>query len=809
MKISYNWLKDYLGIDLDANKVSEILTEIGLEVEGLAHIEAIPGGLQGIIVGEILSVEKVPDTEKLQITSINIGGEENLPIVCGAPNVTVGQKVAVATVGSMLHPIEGEPFKIKKSKIRGQLSMGMLCAEDEIGLGAGHDGIMELDPNAPVGAALKSVVEAGEDDYIFDIGLTPNRSDATGHFGVAKDLAAYLRFHNDAAFPVDLPSVEHFKVDNNTYPIAVKIEDELACPRYSGITISNVTVKESPKWLQERLLSIGLRPINNIVDITNFILHELGQPLHAFDADKIDNRQIIVRKANADEHFVTLDEKERSLTDRDLMICNSNGGMCIAGVFGGVHSGVTESTKHIFLESACFEAIGLRKTSSHHNLRTDAAMRFEKGTDPNFTVYALKRAILMIQELAGGEISSEIVDVYPKTIESSPITVNYDAFRNVAGTEISNEQVLQILNALEIEIINNDEQSASVKVPTNKVDVLREVDVWEELLRIYGYNNIPIPTMLKSTIQNQEGVDKNAVFNQTAEFLVAKGFFETMSTSISNDDYYKDQEKDWIPLLNSLSSEHNIMRKDILHGGLKSIGHNLAHNNKLLKIFEFGSIYQPKVEGGYKETEQLGIFMSGAVETESWQTTTCSTDFYNLKKIVVDLLRKNGVIKYQVSESSSELFAYGLDFGRPHASPIATIGQVKNAYLSRFNIEQSVFAAIIDWKSILKAAAKNKVLFSPIGKYPSVRRDLALLLDQNITFEAIERLAKQQCKPILKEVNLFDIYVDAEKLGDDKKSYAISLTFNDPRKTLTDKEIDKLMSKLTGKLKSDYNAVLR
>ncbi len=809
MKVSYNWIKQYLNIDLPADEVANMLTEIGLEVEGIEKKQQVEGGLNGLVVGHVLSAEKHPNADKLRVTKVDVGGENPLPIVCGAPNVAAGQKVVVATVGTTLFPVEGDSFKIKKSKIRGEESQGMICAEDEIGIGHDHDGIIVLPEDTATGTPAAQVFDLKE-DYLFEIGLTPNRSDATCHLGVAQDLYAALVINNDFKGTVDVPSVDNFKIDNNTKSVSIKVEDEHLCPRYAGISISNVTVKESPDWLKERLMSIGINPKNNIVDITNFILHELGQPLHAFDASKVGGG-IIVKTLPQGTKFNTLDEVERTLHEEDLMICNGDSvPMCIAGVFGGVDSGVKESTTEIFLESACFNAQSLRKSGKRHNLRTDACMRYEKGADPSLPVYALKRAAMLIKELAGGEISSEIIDVYPTPIEKAEVTVRYKQVNRITGVEIPTEKVDRILAAMEMETVAKDQDSITIKIPTNKVDVLREIDVIEEILRIYGFNNIPVPNTVNSALAASPAIDKNKLQNQISDYLVANGFSEAMANSISNSKYY-DGDDLVVPLLNSLSSELDVLRKNMLFSGLNAIELNQNQSNHDLKFFEFGKTYE-KSENGYKENEFLSVFIVGNKAAESWQAVTTNADFFDLKKLVVNVIKRLGADKGLVAENiKDEELVYGIQMGLPRNAPILKMGRINVKLQKQFGIKATteIYYALINWKAAVKRIAKKKITYTPMPKFPASRRDLALLIDKQVSFAQIEQIARKNGKKILKSVNLFDIYEDADKIGDDKKSYAVSFVFQDETKTLTDKEIDKIMNRMIETYEKELGASLR
>lgn len=808
MKISYNWLKQYLDIDMPAEKVGQILTDIGLEVEGIEKKQSIEGGLQGLVVGHVLSAEKHPDADKLKLTTVDVGNGEPLPIVCGAPNVAQGQKVIVATVGTMLYPVEGEGFKIKKSKIRGQLSMGMICAEDEIGLGESHDGIMVVDENAAVGTPAAQVFDLKE-DHIFEIGLTPNRSDATNHIGVAQDLLAALTVNYDYKGEITLPSVADFKIDNNNLPISVEVENAEACPRYSGITISGVKIQPSPAWLQDALKAIGVKCINNIVDITNFILHEIGQPLHAFDASAITGNKVVVKNLTEGSTFVTLDEVERKLSANDLMICNAEEGMCIAGVFGGIKSGVKDTTTDIFLESACFNAVSIRKTAGRYNLRTDAAMRFEKGSDPNITVYALKRAALLIKELAGGTISSDIVDVYPTKVEKPTVNIRFAQINRVAGHDIAAEKVTAILSAMGMNPQPVGGESLNVTVPTNKVDVLREIDVLEEVLRVFGFNNIPLKSNINASLAYKPAIDTNELYNSTANFLVANNFVEMMANSISNSKYHEGDET-IVPLLNSLNNHLDILRKSMAISGLEAIKENQRHKNFNLRLFEFGKTYHKKEEGDFKEQSFLTLFINGAQTEESWKGAAEQSNFYQLKQLTIQLLNVLGINHFEPSQFNDEQFLFGLALST-HGSPnpFAKIGQLRKSLTKQFDVNGDVFYAEINWDSVIKQLKKKKVKFSELPKFPSTRRDLALVIDKNIEFGAIEKIATRTGKKLLKSVNLFDIFEDESKIGAGKKQYAVSFTFQDVNKTLTDKEIDKLMQKLISEFQKQLSANLR
>ncbi|MEM9822763.1 MAG: phenylalanine--tRNA ligase subunit beta [Bacteroidota bacterium] len=818
MKISLNWLKDYLSIDLDPDKISEILTDIGLEVEGMETVESIKGGLAGVLVGEVKTCQQHPNADRLSLTTVDVGREQDLQIVCGAPNVAAGQKVMVATIGTTLHFSDGNEVKIKKGKIRGEHSEGMICAEDELGIGDSHEGIIVLPNEVAVGTAASDYFEI-ETDVVYDIGLTPNRSDATSHTGVAKDLAAALKINYEHAGTVKMPDVSGFKVDQQNYPIEVVVEDALACPRYTGVTITGLTVKESPNWLKNRLKAIGVRPINNIVDATNFILHELGQPLHAFDADQISGRKVIVKQLPEGSKFLSLDKVERTLHSQDLMICDGESkGMCIAGVFGGINSGVTENTKNVFLESAHFNAKSIRRTSTRHLLRTDAAVCFEKGSDPNLTRYALQRAVLLFQELAGGEVASEIIDIYPTTIDPVKVEVQYDRINRLIGVAIAPEKVKEILRAMAMGIVDETATGLTVAVPTNKVDVVREVDVIEEILRIYGFNQVPVPTYIKSAIMLREKPDKQKVRNVVGDLLMSCGFNEMMAVSLTQSNYYKDSmpiPEQQLVYVNNTSNIHlDIMRPNMLLSGLEAIQHNQNRQSADLKLYEFGHSYL-QLEEGFKEEAHLSLWLSGHQSGESWLNKDHAVvTYHTLKAYVHQVMARLGFGNYQQTalgqqgENSVMELTYGL---RYHRGPqiLVEFGKVRSALVKQMGIKQEVFYADFKWDTILRALKKQKIDFEELTKYPSVRRDLALVIDNSINFDDIAVIAKKTGKKLLKDINLFDVYKNEEQLGKDKKSYAVSFIFEDPTKTLKDKEVDKIMNKLIEQYEGKLGAKIR
>lgn len=813
MKLALNWLKEYTDINLPPQKVGEILTDIGLEVEGEEEVESIPGGLAGLVVGEVKECGKHPGADKLSLTKVDVGGEELLQIVCGAPNVAAGKKVVVATVGTMLYPLAGDPFKIKKGKIRGEVSMGMLCAEDEIGLGTDHDGIIILPAATKVGTLVKDYYEL-ENDYIYEIGLTPNRSDGTNQTGSAKDLAAALKINYGHSGEVRMPSVADFKVDNHDLPVQVTVENTEACPRYSGVSISGVTIKESPDWLKTRLMSIGVRPISNVVDITNFVLHELGQPLHAFDADKITGKTIIVKNLPKGTKFQSLDEVERKLIATDLMICDGDSnGMCIAGVFGGLKSGVTDETTNIFLEAAHFNAKTTRRTSFHHDLRTDAAKVFEKGSDPNITVYALKRAAQLIKELAGGKIASEIVDIYPTEIKRAEIKVAYRNVERLIGVHIPKEEIRAILEAMEMEILEDGETDFVVAVPTNKADVTREADLIEEILRIYGFNKVPIPTQVKNSVVATKRPSPQELRNVLGDYLSANGFNEIMAVSLTKSSYAREilpiPEEELVFVNNTSNITLDVMRPTMLFSGLEAIAHNQNRRSIDLKIFESGKTYKTTEEGGHKETQHLSLFLTGQKASENWQKTgQVPADFYTLKAYVNNVLARLGVTGFQEDNLKDDIFSMGYKYFRGQQT-VATFGKVQKKIVKAMGIKSDVYYADINFDALIKAAKKHKIGYEELNKFPTVRRDLNLIIDNSISFNDIVKNARKTNKKSLKDINLFDVYVNEEQLGADKKAYAVSFIFEDKTKTLVDKFVDKEMNKLIQVFERNLNAQIK
>lgn len=814
MKVSLNWLRQYIDIDKTPSEIEEILTDIGLEVEGEEVYETITGGLKGLVIGAVKSCEKHPNANKLSVTKVDVGGDRLLDIVCGAPNVAAGQKVVVATVGTTIYPAEGDPIKMKKSKIRGEVSEGMICAEDEIGLGSSHAGIMVLPEDAKVGTAASEYFQI-ETDTVIEIGLTPNRSDATSHMGVAEDLAARLKIQYGHSGEITRPSVAAFEAKADL-PIEVEVENYTACPRYSGIVVKNIQVKPSPDWLKHRLEAIGVRSINNVVDITNFVLHELGQPLHAFDYDKVKGNKVIVKNLAQDTAFTTLDEVERKLQAEDLMICNGESeGMCIAGVFGGMTSGVTEATTTIFLESAYFEPRALRRTSTRHLLRTDAAKCYEKGADPNITIYALQRAVLLLQELAGGEVASEIIDLYPNPIEPVEVVVKYANIRKLIGVEIPTDKILEILDALKMTVSNVTAEGFTVAVPTNKHDVTREADVIEEILRIYGFNQVEFSDRLNSTLAYSDGVTKQYLQETISNVLAGSGFHEMMSLSITQSKYHKEIlpiEDQQLVYINNTSNQHlDIMRPTMLFSGLEAIVRNQNRQHSDLKLYEFGKTYlnaSTDEAAKFIETAHLAMFITGQQSQENWLEPSKAVSYYTLKSYVDNTLRKLNMDGFQVKPLQNDIWVYGLQYHRGKQI-LAEFGRVHGGILRKMDIKQEVYFADIQWDSIYKTANKSKIHVQDLPKYPFVRRDLALVLDKAVSFGDVVKIAKKQAKKLLKDVNLFDVYENDEQIGKGKKSCAVSFIFQDEQKTLKDKDIEKLMNKLVKTYEIQLNATIR
>ncbi|QXP62363.1 phenylalanine--tRNA ligase subunit beta [Polaribacter sp. HaHaR_3_91] len=808
MKISYNWLQQFLQIDWEPVKTGELLTDLGLEVEGIETKESIKGSLKGIVVGKVLTCIQHPNADRLKVTTVDLGLENPVQIVCGAPNVAAGQKVPVATIGTTLYDEKGDGFKIKKGKIRGEESHGMICAEDELGLGKGHDGILVLDKKLKTGTPVAEVFKI-ETDYVFEIGLTPNRSDAMSHFGVARDLRAGL-IQQDIKLELISPSVSNFHVDERTLRVDVEVESKEATPRYCGITITDIEVKDSPEWIQNRLKAIGLTPKNNIVDITNYVLHELGQPLHAFDAQKIKGNKILVKTLEEGTKFTTLDEVERELSSEDIMICDGDSNpLCIAGVFGGLHSGVTKYTKSIFLESAYFNPVSVRKTAKRHALNTDASFRFERGIDINTTEYALKRAALLIEEYAGGKLASDVSDFYPVKIEDFQVFLSFEHVYRLIGQEIPKETIKNILASLEIKINSVTNGGLGLTIPSYRTDVQREADIIEEILRVYGYNNIEFSHKLNTSISfdsNKETKIENVIANQ----LSALGFNETMANSLTKPEYTalseNINEEANVEMLNPLSNDLKVLRQSLLFSGLESVSYNINRKNNSLQFYEFGKTYH-KYNEKYEENKHLTLFVTGNRTKESWSVASKSTDFFYLKGVITSLLSRLGIDKVKSSPSKQDIFSEGISFGLGKIK-LVEFGVVKASLLKEFGIKQEVLFADFNWDTILKLVGNKNIKVSELSKFPIVKRDLALLLDSKVSFNEVYNLAFQAEKKLLKEVDLFDVY-EGDKLPEGKKSYAISFLLQDETKTLADKQIDKIMQKLQQSFEKNLEAVLR
>ena len=809
MRISYNWLKQFIKTDLQSNEIADILTDLGLEVEGVDTFESLKGGLQGVVVGHVITCEKHPDADKLKITTVDIGdGKTPLQIVCGAPNVAVGQKVPVATIGTKLYDKEGNAFEIKKGKIRGQESHGMICAEDELGLGESHDGILILDASLTPGTPAARIFNI-ECDEVFEIGLTPNRADAMSHMGVARDLRAGI-LQRGTTSELITPSVSNFKVEKRTLKIDIKVEDSKLVPRYCGVTISGVTVKPSPNWLQNRLKAIGLTPKNNIVDVTNYVLHELGQPLHAFDAAQIQGSKVIIKTLPTGTKFITLDDIERSLHEEDLVICDESGPLCLAGVFGGKTSGVSNETTTIFLESAYFNPVSVRKTAKRHTLSTDASFRFERGIDPSITEYALKRAALLIQEVAGGEITSDIIDVYPKRIEDFSVFIHFQKVNRIIGEEIKPETIKKILASLDIKVNSISDAGLGLLIPSYRVDVTREIDVIEEILRVYGYNNVTIPGKLNATVFNSPRTEEYHVQNTIANQLCGLGFNEMMANSLTTPDYIglsqQLEAEQNVMMLNPLSNDLSAMRQSLLFSALEAVAFNNNRRRSDLKLFEFGKTYHKTAEG-HLEEKHLTLTLTGNRSNESWIKAQEKSDFFLIKGYVMAILNRLGIEQKTVAiPVVNDIFAEGLALAIGKEI-IVEFGSIKKTVVKHFDIKQEVVYADFNWGKLQKYIS-NKIKYTDIPKYPEVRRDFALLVDETIQFEQIFNLAKQTEKSVLKQVKLFDVY-QGKNLPEGKKSYAVSFILQDDTKTLTDSQIDKIMGKLQSQFESQLGASLR
>ena len=809
MKISYNWIKQFIKTDWSPEQTSELLTDLGLEVEGLDLYQSVKGGLEGVVVGEVLTCVQHSNADKLKVTTVNIGQEQPIQIVCGAPNVAAGQKVPVATIGTTLYTEEGEAWTIKKGKIRGEESHGMICAEDELGLGKSHDGILVLPEDTIIGKPCADLFDV-ENDQVFEIGLTPNRADAMSHFGTARDLKAGLQ-QKGIIVELITPSVSAFHVDSRTLKIDVDVLNKELAPRYCGVTISGLKVDESPEWLKNRIKAIGLSPINNVVDATNYVLHDLGQPLHAFDANKVTGNKVEVKTLPTGTKFTTLDGVERELHEDDLMICNAEKPMCIAGVFGGIDSGVTENTTNIFLESAYFNPVSVRKTAKRHGLNTDASFRFERGIDPNITQYALKRAALLIQEIAGGEITSDITDVYSNKIEDFQVRLSFDKVTKLIGQEIPTETIKSILTSLDIKINSVTETGLGLTIPAFRNDVTREADVIEEILRVFGYNNIETSSKLNASISNASRFEDYKLQNVVGNQLAAQGWFEIMANSLTSANYLalSDDLKSEhnVEMLNPLSQDLGVMRQSLLFSGLEALSHNINRRQSNLKFYEFGKTYHD-YNGTREEYKHLSLFITGFKTEESWSNVPqAKTNFFLLKGSIASLLERLGITRYQESATKSDVFSEGLQLsiGR---DTLVNFGVLKSKITKHFDITQEVFYADFKWDTIIEVAKRNKIKFTAIPKYPEVRRDFALLLDDSVTFESLQTIAKKTEKQLLKSVNLFDVY-QGKNLPNGKKSYALSFTFMDERQTLTDKVVDKIMNKLQNNFERQLGAELR
>lgn len=820
MKISLNWLKSYIDTSLKADEIANILTHIGLEVEGMEQIESIRGGLEGLVVGKVLTCEQHPNADKLHLTTVDIGQGDPLQIVCGAPNVAAGEKVVVATINTMLYPTgEAGGFKIKKSKIRGIESFGMLCAEDEIGIGTDHAGIIVLPEDVPTGTPARNYYQL-EDDYLLEIGLTANRADAMSHYGVARDLAVYLQSH-DMPYKLTLPDVSAFQAGSVTdKSVQVEVLNHEAAPRYMGLTITGVKVAESPDWLKTRLRSIGLNPHNNVVDITNFILHEIGQPLHAFDANKIKGRKIVVRTCPEGTPFVTLDGVERKLSDRDLMICDEEKPMCLAGVFGGLDSGVTAETTEVFLESAYFNPVWIRKSAKRHGLSTDASFRYERGIDPNIAPYALKRAALLVTELAGGQISSPVTDIYPEPIHPFHFEISLDRVKRLIGKDIPDETIRKIIAALEVKIEKEEGDTLHVVVPAYRVDVQREADLVEDILRIYGYNNVEIPQSVHSTLSYAPHPDREKVTNIVANLLTANGFNEIMSNSLTKAAYYDDLQaykaENCVRIINPLSSDLSVLRQTLLFNALEAVELNTNRRNSDLKLYEFGNCYwynpDKAAEGGlapYNEQNRLAILVTGADHALSWNTKTQPTSFYTLKAMAEKIFSRIGLdLNSAVMESlQNDLYREAVTY-KVNGKQIVEMGIISKKIRSKFDIKAEVYYLEMNFDAFLKLTKNHKVTVEELSKFPEVRRDLALLVDTQVTFSQLREIAFSVEKKLLKNVTLFDVY-EGDKLPAGKKSYALNFVLEDTTKTLTDQVIDRVMANLIREFERRAGAQIR
>lgn len=817
MKISYNWLKDYLKCTLTEQQLALLLTDIGLEVEGIEQFESVKGGLQGFVTGEVLTCEKHPNAERLSKTTVDAGSGKILNIVCGAPNVAQGQKVIVALEGAIVYKGE-ESFKISRSKIRGEVSEGMICAEDELGIGESHEGILILPEDVKIGMPAADYFKITK-DTIFEIGITPNHADALSHIGVARDLAAAVKVRGLGDVEIIKPDLTNFTVDNHDIPISIKIEDTDGCIRYAGISVSGVKVQSSPEWLQTRLKAIGVRPINNIVDISNYILFEYGQPLHTFDASTIAGNSVIVKKAAAGSTFVTLDKVKRKLSENDLLICNAEEGMCMAGVFGGVKSGVTNNTTSVFIESAVFNPVTIRKTSKLYGLKTDASFRFERGIDPDITVDALKKAAVMIRDIAGGYIASEITDIYPNPVKYSELLLKYAAVDKLIGVKLPVNEIKNILLSLQIIIIEEQEDALLIAIPPFKVDVKTTADVVEEILRIYGYNKIESGNQMRSSISFSKNPDQEKLYNRAADYLAANNFNEILTNSLSSSEYYSGSK--WFPaqecvtILNPLSKELDVMRQTLLFGGLESLSHNINRRQLNLKFFEFGTVYKEvnksidvKVTERFHERKLLSLFVTGQEFNEHWKKPGNEVDFHFLNAVVQNLMKTLGIdTKLLIEDALPVYYAAGRAF-KFNNKAVYSIGNLNTELTKKFDISQKVITAQLEWDYLVALTQKNKVSYREVPRFPEVRRDLALVLETNTSYSEIEKVAFKINKHLLKRINLFDVY-EGDKIEAGKKSYAVSFILQDENKTLTDKEIDSFMQKLAYQLEQELGARVR
>lgn len=808
MKISYNWLKQFIQIDWPAEETGALLTDLGLEVEGIEAFTSVPGGLEGVVVGEVLTCEQHPNADRLKLTTVSIRGDEPVQIVCGAPNVAAGQKVPVATVGTTLYDAEGNPWKIKKGKIRGEVSMGMICAEDELGLGESHDGIMVLDADLKVGTPVAEIFDI-ENDSVFEIGLTPNRADAMSHMGVARDLRAGL-LQKGIQTSLITPSTSSYHIENRLLKMEVSLEDTEKAPRYCGVTISNLKVAPSPTWLQNRLKAIGLTPINNVVDVTNYILHSLGQPLHAFDASKISENKVVVKTLPEGTKFTTLDGEERTLSEEDLMICDAEKPMCIAGVFGGLESGVTESTTAIFLESAYFDPISVRKTAKRHGLNTDASFRFERGIDPNITEYALKVAAVLLEEVAGGEVTSDIEDIYPSKIDDFQVFLNFDHAHRLIGEKIERETIKSILTSLDIKINNVTETGIGMTIPAYRNDVTREADVIEEILRVYGYNEIEVSTKLNASIASTAIIEDYQVRDSISKQLAALGFHEMLNNSLTNAAYAELSEKlkedHHVTMLNPLSKDLEVLRQSMLFGGLESMAFNLNRKAQHIKLFEFGKTYH-NYPSGREEHKHLSLLFCGNKTEDTWAHPAAKGNFFYLKGMVTSVLEYLGVSIDSEKETKNDLITEGISL-HARKKELVNLGVVHPKIAQHFGIDQEVLYADFNWDTVLEAIPTETFKVQPIPKFPKVKRDLALLVDDSVAFGNLQETAFKTEKHLLKEVSLFDVYT-GKNLPEGTKSYALSFTLQDEKKTLTDKQIDKIMNKLQQQFEKEFGAQLR